>query len=403
MTWTHTGKQLAFVFIFVLIITVVHCKPVRKAAKKVDEEWKKEEDPSYVKYLKQVIEILEGDENFAKELENVTEEDIRSGKIAEQIDFANHRVRTKLDELKRKEIESQRQLLRQQQDLRKGIHREYWNPLNDRENPNTFEVGDLKKLLSKHHEEMDEIDKKRKQDFQKYEMEKEHERRQRDKVLDEAKRKEKEEERKRLREKHLQDAKNINHPGSKSQLEEVWEEEDGLEKDQFNPRTFFNLHDRDGDGYLDPMELESLFVREASKIHNSSNADYDPRKLNEEVQRMREHVVKEIDKDKDNFVSYDEFIGATKEKDYEKPPEEHWKGIDDEDEYTDEEFENYEKEFYDDEDEDAVPGHEEPPHPDQEKREDESNTAKHVPMAHNQEQEKREHQQDHQQEQQHQQ
>ena len=30
--------------------------------------------------------------------------------------------------------------------------------------------------------------------------------------------------------------------GSKSQLEEVWEEEDGFDKDQFNPRTFFKLH-----------------------------------------------------------------------------------------------------------------------------------------------------------------
>ena len=34
----------------------------------------------------------------------------------------------------------------------------------------------------------------------------------------------------------------LNHPGSKQQMEEVWEEEDGLEKDQFDPRTFFHLH-----------------------------------------------------------------------------------------------------------------------------------------------------------------
>ena len=30
--------------------------------------------------------------------------------------------------------------------------------------------------------------------------------------------------------------------GSRPQLEEVWEEEDGLDKDQFNPRTFFKIH-----------------------------------------------------------------------------------------------------------------------------------------------------------------
>ena len=30
--------------------------------------------------------------------------------------------------------------------------------------------------------------------------------------------------------------------GSKAQLEEVWNEEDGLEEQEFEPRTFFQLH-----------------------------------------------------------------------------------------------------------------------------------------------------------------
>lgn len=58
-----------------------------------------------------------------------------------------------------------------------------------------------------------------------------------------------------------------------------------------------------------------------------------------------------MDKNNDGFVSYDEFIGATKEPDYEKPAEESWKPIDDDDEFTDEEFEEYEKQFEDYEDE----------------------------------------------------
>lgn len=149
MIRAHVGRDLLLVLFLCLI--VVYSKPVpkEKEKEKNDEEWKKEEDPSYVKYLKQVIEILEEDEHFSKKLENVTEEDIRSGRIAEEIDFANHNVRTKLDELKRKEIEFQRQLLRKKLDMKNGIHREYWNPLNDRENPNTFEVEDLKRLLAK--------------------------------------------------------------------------------------------------------------------------------------------------------------------------------------------------------------------------------------------------------------
>ena len=54
-----------------------------------------------------------------------------------------------------------------------------------------------------------------------------------------------------------------------------------------------------------------------------------------------------MDKNNDGFVSYDEFIGATKEPEYEKPPEEKWEPIDDEKEFTDEEFEEYEKQFGD--------------------------------------------------------
>ncbi len=41
------------------------------------------------------------------------------------------------------------------------------------------------------------------------------------------------------------------------------------------------------------------------------------------MNRMREHVFGEIDKDKDRMVSMHEFLEATKEKEFEKNPE--WK------------------------------------------------------------------------------
>ena len=47
-----------------------------------------------------------------------------------------------------------------------------------------------------------------------------------------------------------QDHEKIHHPGSKDQLEEVWEETDHLDKDDFDPKTFFKLHDSNSDGYL---------------------------------------------------------------------------------------------------------------------------------------------------------
>lgn len=36
----------------------------------------------------------------------------------------------------------------------------------------------------------------------------------------------------------------LHHPGSKQQLEEVWEKQDHLEDQEFNPKTFFYLHGR---------------------------------------------------------------------------------------------------------------------------------------------------------------
>jgi len=37
---------------------------------------------------------------------------------------------------------------------------------------------------------------------------------------------------------HLQ----LHHPGSKQQLEEVWEKQDHMEDQEFDPKTFFHLH-----------------------------------------------------------------------------------------------------------------------------------------------------------------
>jgi hypothetical protein len=45
-------------------------------------------------------------------------------------------------------------------------------------------------------------------------------------------------------------------------MEEVWEQVDRLEAEQFTPKSFFNLHDINGDGLLDDAELEAIMLKE---------------------------------------------------------------------------------------------------------------------------------------------
>lgn len=88
---------------------------------------------------------------------------------------------------------------------------------------------------------MEHYDKARHEEFKKYEMMKEHERREYLKTLTEEKRKEEESKFEEMKKKHGNHPK-VNHPGSKDQLKEVWEETDGLDPNDFDPKTFFKLH-----------------------------------------------------------------------------------------------------------------------------------------------------------------
>merc|ERR1711970_1457517 len=130
--------------------------------------------------------------------------------------------------------------------------------------------------------------------------------------------------------------------GTKDQLEEVWEEQDHMAKEDWDPKTFFAMHDLDGNGQWDDNEVRILFKKELDKAYDPNAPEDDMKEREEEMERMREHVFKESDTNKDHMISYEEFLAETKRDEYEK--DEGWDTLDDEELYTDEEFNNFEHE-----------------------------------------------------------
>lgn len=296
----------------------------------------------YGRYLKEVVQALESDQAFRKKLETAEVDDIKSGKIARELHFVDHNVRTKLDELKRRELERLRHLAVKEHEKATGVDRTLLKvPVHiDHRNPTRFEVEDLKKLIVKTTEDLEKVDNERKKEFKKYEMEKEYSRQQELQQLDDSHRKEAEEKHRLEIKQHKQHEK-LHHPGSKQQLEEVWEEQDHMQPEDFDPKTFFHLHDLDGNGYWDQTEVKALFKKELDKMYDPNAPEDDIMERYEEMERMREHVFRESDSNKDNLISFKEFVDQTKRSDFEQ--DKGWEGLDEQELYSQQEYEEYER------------------------------------------------------------
>lgn len=60
--------------------------------------------------------------------------------------------------------------------------------------------------------------------------------------------------------------------------------------------------DLDGNGYWDEMEVKALFKKELDKMYDPNAPEDDINERYEEMERMREHVFKESDIDRDNLI-----------------------------------------------------------------------------------------------------
>ncbi|KAJ6644268.1 Nucleobindin-2, partial [Pseudolycoriella hygida] len=298
----------------------------------------------YERYLKEIVEALETDPDFREKLNKATEDDIRSGNIARELEYVNHNVRNKLDEIKREEIERLRELIKKKYQLENHIDEEHLKITSlahvDHDNVHTFEIKDLQKLIMKVSEDLSAADKARREEFKQYELEKEFEKQEKLRGYEDDSRPEHEAEMRRLEEKHNNHPK-VHHPGNKAQLEEVWEEQDHMEGMDFDPQTFFLMHDLDSNGVWDQNEVKALFVKELDKVYQQGLPEDDMRERAEEMERMREHVFQEADQNRDGVIDYKEFIDQTKKEEFQKDPG--WDTVDTEKVYTHDEYLAYEK------------------------------------------------------------
>lgn len=107
--------------------------------------------------------------------------------------------------------------------------------------------------------------------MQQYELQKEFEKQEKLKTLDEDNRKQYEDELRKQKEKHNQHER-VHHPGNKAQLEEVWEKEDHMDPADFQPKPFFMLHGKQLLMYKKVMFVNAKYGSVSDKkIHRLNN------------------------------------------------------------------------------------------------------------------------------------
>ncbi|XP_043854948.1 nucleobindin-1 [Dromiciops gliroides] len=352
------GLLAALLLLLLLLLPPTPVQPVpldRPEPKKDEVPPSPPETPDtglyYHRYLQEVIQVLETDGHFREKLQAANAEDIKSGKLSQELDFVSHHIRTKLDELKRQEVSRLRMLLKAKMDAAQEpeVQVDHLSLLKqfehlDPQNQHTFEARDLELLIQTATRDLAQYDAAHHEEFKRYEMLKEHERRRYLDSLGEEQRLAEEQRLREQKQRHQQHPR-LNVPGSQAQLKEVWKETDGLDPTEFNPKTFFRLHDTNSDGVLDEQELEALFTKELEKVYDPKNEDDDMREMEEERLRMREHVMKTVDTNQDRLVTLEEFLLATQRKEFEEAAPKGWETLEEHPAYTEEELRRFEAEL----------------------------------------------------------
>jgi hypothetical protein len=169
-------------------------------------------------------------------------------RVSERMARTSEGVRNRLEEARRMNVDELKELQRLQQSLQEQNRRfspdSEWVAKNQAlrdDLPEHYDADDIRKRMSEQRRVLEEIDRKRREEYEQYQLQLEHQRREKLKAMNEGQRLHAERALEEAREKQKQHEK-MYKPASKHQLEEVWEEDDGLKDEQFDPKTFFFLH-----------------------------------------------------------------------------------------------------------------------------------------------------------------
>ncbi|MCP9266126.1 Nucleobindin-2 [Dirofilaria immitis] len=363
------------------------------------EEFQKEEIAKYVKYMKYletVLNILQATPQWKEAMQSMTQEEMRvGGKIAEMVDKLEPHIIEQLAKAKILELQRLEQEIKDQLNADNGaIHNikcsilgiveavkvlwrccgfmlkfrkeriypnirfsaifrqlnhcfwiEYqsiWISTTGKHSAKKIYANLSSKLafyypLSTIVADMDELEEQRKHDFKQYELKNKAEEDHRMAQMIQTEREQYIRQMKEQRRRHSKHEP-LKHPGSRNQLRKVWEDTDKLDKNTYDPTTLFGLHDRNNDGYWSYHELNTIFLPEIEKLSNFSDLE----RL-EELYRMRDHVMKQMDTDGDHRISRAEFLSDREAQ--EEKQDQGWEDIGDKEQYTKEELEIFEKEY----------------------------------------------------------
>jgi len=70
--------------------------------------------------------------------------------------------------------------------------------------------------------------------------------------------------------------------------------------------------------FLDAQEVEAILSLEIRKMYSEKNTEDDPNEMREEFHRMREHIYKEADVNRDGLISKKEFLEFTRRMEFQR-------------------------------------------------------------------------------------